>query len=103
MVLGLKVTLAPMSSHPERDATLRFDGRHAAAHPAPSKKARKSHGRDREEDIAKGLLRLTQEAGNTLSLREVVARICRLTVDLVPCDRCAIYLWNEQRDTIIPV
>src|SRR6267143_376343 len=57
----------------------------------------------RAAQAADALLRLIEEAGETLSLPEVAGRVCRRTVELIPCDRCAIGLWNERGDAIIPV
>jgi signal transduction histidine kinase/FixJ family two-component response regulator len=47
-------------------------------------------------------VRLSDEVGGTLSLPEVLERICRATTVLVPSDRCAIYLWNPQHEALIP-
>src|SRR5690349_12613675 len=47
-------------------------------------------------------VRLSERVGGTLSLPEVLARICRLSVELVQCDRCAIFLWNQRREAIVP-
>jgi signal transduction histidine kinase/DNA-binding response OmpR family regulator len=47
-------------------------------------------------------VRLWERVGGTLSTPEVLARICRLAVELIPCDRCAIFLWNQRREAIVP-
>jgi signal transduction histidine kinase/DNA-binding response OmpR family regulator len=57
----------------------------------------------RGEEVAEALLRLSEESGDTLSLPDVLGRICRLAVELVPAARCAVYLWNERRAAVVPV
>jgi len=47
-------------------------------------------------------VRLFEEVSRTPALPDVLARICHRTVDLVPCDRCTIYLWNPRRQAILP-
>jgi signal transduction histidine kinase/DNA-binding response OmpR family regulator len=47
-------------------------------------------------------VRLFEEVGRTPALSDVLARICRRTVDLVPCDRCTIYLWSPRRQAVLP-
>jgi len=44
----------------------------------------------------------TEETAGTVTLSGVLRRICRLTVEFVPCDHCAIYLWNDRREAIVP-
>jgi signal transduction histidine kinase/HPt (histidine-containing phosphotransfer) domain-containing protein len=56
----------------------------------------------RGEEVAEALLRLSEESGDTLSLPDVLGRICRLAVELVPADRCAVYLWNDRREAVVP-
>jgi len=55
------------------------------------------------ERIAEALLRLSEEAAETRSLRVAAERICRCIAEIVGCDRSALYLWSERRDAIIPV
>ncbi len=47
-----------------------------------------------EKRVADALLELAEQAGDSLDLNEVLGKICRLSAGLVPCDRCAIYLWR---------
>jgi signal transduction histidine kinase/DNA-binding response OmpR family regulator len=57
----------------------------------------------RERDVVEALLRLSEESAETLSLPDVVGRICRIAVGLVPADRCAVHLWNDGREAVVPV
>ena len=57
----------------------------------------------REKKVADALVQVAEQAGETLALTEVLGRLCRLTVDLMPCDRCTIYLWSSRRKAYIPV
>jgi PAS domain S-box-containing protein len=56
----------------------------------------------REKRIADALVQVAEQAGETLALPEVLARLCRLTVELMPCDRCSIYLWSTRRRAFLP-
>jgi signal transduction histidine kinase/DNA-binding response OmpR family regulator len=58
---------------------------------------------DRERRVADALLQVAEQAGETLALSEVLARVCRLTVELMPCDRCTVYLWSSRRKAYIPM
>ena len=58
---------------------------------------------EREKRVADALVQVAEQAGGSLALTEVLDRICRLTVELVPCDRCTIYLWSSRRKAYIPV
>jgi signal transduction histidine kinase/ActR/RegA family two-component response regulator/HPt (histidine-containing phosphotransfer) domain-containing protein len=89
-----------MSAHLERVGPRDLGG---APRRAEQVEPRAAHGHEAEREIARALLRLREEAGDTLSLPEIVGRICRLATELVPCDRCGIYLWNDGSDCIIPV
>ena len=53
-----------------------------------------------EESLSE--LRIAEQAGDTLTLPLVLGRICRLAVELAPCDRAAIYLWSERFKAFIP-
>src|SRR5262249_54148526 len=57
----------------------------------------------REKRVADAMLRVAEDAGRTLSLPDVLDRLCRLSVELVPCDRTTIYLWSERRQAFTPV
>jgi two-component system sensor histidine kinase/response regulator len=57
---------------------------------------------EREKRIADALLQVAQQAGETLALPEVLDRLCHLTVDLMPCHRCSIFLWSERRKAFVP-
>src|SRR5262245_30031344 len=56
----------------------------------------------REKRIADALVQVAEQAGETLALAELLARLCRLTVELMPCDRCTIYLWSGRRRAFLP-
>src|SRR2546425_7269289 len=45
---------------------------------------------------------LFRSAGAGLALTDVLGRFCRLTVELMPCDQCTIYLWSSHRKAYIP-
>src|SRR6185503_17558753 len=47
-------------------------------------------------------VRLAERLGGTVSLPDVLDGICRQTVELVPCDRCVIYLWSQRHEAIMP-
>ena len=53
-----------------------------------------------EESI--GELRIAEQAGDSLASPLVLERICRLTAELAPCDRAAIYLWSDRYKAFIP-
>ena len=58
---------------------------------------------ERERRVADAVVQVAEQAGTTLALDEVLQRVCRLTVDLMPCDRCTVYLWSSRRSAYIPV
>src|SRR5437899_10406226 len=58
---------------------------------------------EREKRVADALVQVAEQAGAGLALTDVLGRFCRLTVELVPCDRCTLYLWGSRRQTYIPV
>jgi len=58
---------------------------------------------EREKRVADALVQVAEQAGAGLALTDVLGRFCRLTVELVPCDRCTIYLWSSRRKAYIPV
>ena len=58
---------------------------------------------ERERRVADAVVQVAEQAGTTLALGEVLQRVCRLTVDLMPCDRCTVYLWSSRRSAYIPV
>src|SRR5262245_40082976 len=53
---------------------------------------------ERERRVAEALLQV-----ETLDLHTVVDRICRLTVDLMPCDRATAYLYSARARGFVPV
>ncbi len=57
----------------------------------------------REKRISDALVRVAEEAGETLAFRDVLERICRLTAELTPCDNCTIYIFSERRRAYIPI
>src|SRR5215471_13371522 len=57
----------------------------------------------REKRIADALVQFAEQAGETLELKDVLNRLCRLTVELMPADRCTIYLWSKRRHAYVPV
>ena len=65
--------------------------------------AEKLRSLEREKRVADALVHVAEQAGDTLALTEVLARLCRLTTELMPCDRCTIYLWSSRRKAYIPV
>ncbi len=58
---------------------------------------------EREKRVADALVQVAEQAGAGLALTDVLGRFCRLTVELVPCDQCTIYLWSSRRKAYIPV
>jgi len=58
---------------------------------------------EREKRVADALVQVAEQAGGSLALTEVLDRLCRLTVELMPCDQCTIYLWSSRRKAYIPV
>jgi len=53
-----------------------------------------------EPETAQALLRLTEEAAETLSLPDVLGHVCRVTREIVPCDRAAVYLSDDPHEAI---
>jgi len=53
---------------------------------------------ERERRVAEALLQV-----ETLDLHAVVDRICRLTVELMPCDRATAYLYSARARGFVPV
>ena len=58
---------------------------------------------EREKRVADALVQVAEQAGAGLALTDVLGRFCRLTVELVPCDHCTIYLWSNRLKAYIPV
>ncbi|HZP42685.1 MAG TPA: PAS domain S-box protein [Candidatus Binatia bacterium] len=58
---------------------------------------------EKEKRIADALVQVAEQTGDTLALPVVLDRFCRAAVELVPADRCAIYLFSERRRAYIPV
>src|SRR5207253_2769353 len=58
---------------------------------------------EREKRVADALVQVAEQAGASLALTDVLGRFCRLTVELVPCDQCTIYLWSSRRKAYVPV
>src|SRR5438132_2997910 len=58
---------------------------------------------EREKRVADALVQVAEQAGETLALPEVLQRLCRLVVELVPSDRCSIYLWSSRYKAYLPV
>jgi len=57
----------------------------------------------RDKRIAAALLRIAEQMGDVQALPDLLGEICSSTVELVGCDRCAIYLWNERRAAFVPI
>jgi PAS domain S-box-containing protein len=60
---------------------------------------------DRREDekrIADALVRVAEQAGQTLALPEVLDRLCRLCVQVVPSHRSSVFLWSRRRRAYVP-
>lgn len=55
-----------------------------------------------EKRVADALVRVAEEAGGTLALSEVLDRICRLSLEVVRCDRASVYLWSRRRQAYAP-
>ncbi len=51
---------------------------------------------ERERRIADALVQVAEQAGTTLDLNSLLDRICRLTVEIMPCDRATIYLYSNR-------
>src|SRR5258706_7490775 len=69
--------------------------------PAPQPSRSLPHQADDERRIADALVRVAEEAGETLALPEVLERLCRLSRELVPCDRASVYLWSRRRSAYV--
>ncbi len=58
---------------------------------------------EREQRVATALVRVAEEAGETLAFADLMSRICALTADLVPVDRATVYLYSRRGEGYIPV
>jgi signal transduction histidine kinase/CheY-like chemotaxis protein/HPt (histidine-containing phosphotransfer) domain-containing protein len=47
-------------------------------------------------------LRIDEQAGDSLALPSLLARVCQLATEVTPCDRAAIYLWRERFQAFVP-
>lgn len=52
---------------------------------------------DRERRVADALLQI-----ESLDMRDVLDRVCHLTVELMPCDRATIYLYSNRARGFVP-
>jgi PAS domain S-box-containing protein len=55
-----------------------------------------------EKRIADALVHVVEQAGETLALPEILDRLLRLTVQVVPGDRAAVFLWSRRRRAYVP-
>jgi len=58
---------------------------------------------ERAERIAAALVRVAEEAGETLAFADLMGRICALSAELVPVDRATVYLYSRRGEGYIPV
>jgi PAS domain S-box-containing protein len=52
--------------------------------------------------VADALEQVAEQAGTTLALPEMLDRLCRLCVRVVPSDRSTLFLWSRRRRAFIP-
>jgi len=78
-------------------------GAQAAPRPRAADIAERLRSLEREKRVADALVQVAEQAGAGLALTDVLGRFCRLTVELMPCDQCTIYLWSSHRKAYIPV
>ena len=96
------------SHRPARPTWRRFPK--ARRPPAPRRRGSPSSARSRcsagpsaSAGSRTRVVQVAEQAGTTLALGEVLQRVCRLTVDLMPCDQCTVYMWSSRRRAYIPV
>jgi signal transduction histidine kinase/CheY-like chemotaxis protein len=58
---------------------------------------------ERERRIADALVQVAEQASETLDLTDLLHRVCRLAVDLVPAARCSIYLSSKRIGGYVPM
>jgi len=58
---------------------------------------------EREQRVTTALVRVAEEAGETLAFADLMSRICTLTAELVPVDRATVYLYSRRGEGYIPV
>src|SRR5690242_5606339 len=58
---------------------------------------------ERERRVGDALVQVAEQAGETLDLKSVLDRICRLTVELVPADRTTIYVSSKRVRAYVPI
>src|SRR5262249_33852386 len=58
---------------------------------------------ERERRIADALVQVAEQAAETLDLTSMLDRVCHLVVELVPADRCTIYLSSKRVGGYIPM
>src|SRR5207245_1596416 len=55
-----------------------------------------------EKRVADALVQVAEQAGKTLALPEVLDRLCRLCVQVVPSHRSSVFLWSRRRRAFVP-
>src|SRR5437762_6266837 len=93
----------PMHKRRHGDIPSGAHGAQAAPRRRAADVAERLRSLEREKRVADALVQVAEQAGAGLALTDVLGRFCRLTVELVPCDRCTIYLWSSRRKAYIPV
>ena len=93
----------PMHKRRHGDIPSGAHGAQAAPRRRAADIAERLRSLEREKRVADALVQVAEQAGAGLALTDVLGRFCRLTVELVPCDRCTIYLWSSRRKAYIPV
>src|SRR5689334_12533451 len=51
--------------------------------------------------LADALEQVGEQAGRTLALPELLARLCRLCIRVVPGDRASVFLWSRRRGAFV--
>lgn len=58
---------------------------------------------EEEGQIAAALARVGRELIASLDTSAVLNRLCRVTAEVLPCDRCYTYLWQAEDEAYVPV
>ena len=56
-----------------------------------------------EKRVADALVHVAEQAGESIALPELLDRLCRLCVQVVPSHRSTVFLWSRRRHTFVPM